>query len=193
MKRLALLLPLLALAGCRQNGASIQVQAICAPSSDCVFSSTCGTIALGNPRIDRAAASSLILIMQLENQLPDNADANVGRLNTNDAHVDEATVEYSGALTGKVTIPATGRIPANGNQLVVVDAIPAAVAARLAPGPAYPLFNVVLAKIRIAGYYDDGSRFETAEFPVDIEVTTGGVATCAGACPQPGQWPATCP
>ena len=49
--------------------------------------------------------------------------------------------------------------------------------------------------MRLRGSYGDGTRFETAEFPVTIDVTTGApqTASCAGACPQANQSPAGCP
>jgi hypothetical protein len=200
MKRLALLLPLLALAACRQNGASVQIQAICAATSTCTFSNSCGAVALGNPVLDPGLTDYLTLILQLENQLPDNANGNLGKLNTNDAHVDEGVVDYEGALSGSAVVPASGLVKATSTGLIFVDVIPATRGPALVAAPAFPLFSEVLATIRLRGYYDDGTRFETADFPVTVQVSSGtsafpesAVATCPGACPHVGQWPAACP
>jgi hypothetical protein len=50
-----------------------------------------------------------------------------------------------------------------------------------------------LARVRLRGYYDDGSRFETGEFTVSFFVCSGCTASCTtAACPQNGQAPVTC-
>lgn len=195
MKRLLLLLPVLALGACRDNGASVQIQSVCAFNSACTFAGgKCETVALGNPVIDTSVTGVLVLVLQLENQLTDNTNVDLRRLNTNDAHVDRVEIEYGGLLGGKVTLGAQGFIPAANTGLVWIEIIPATVGDALPTPPAFPNFASLTANVRFSGYLDDGTRFETAQFPLSIDVTTGGgTATCTtGYCPKSGQWPATC-
>jgi hypothetical protein len=193
-RALLLALPLLGVAACTDNGASIQIQQICAPSKDCTFSNKCDQAAMANPRLDTSVTSNLIVILQLANQLPDNSDADLKRLNTNNAHVDQAVVDYTGALSGSVTMDAQASIPAGGTQLIWIELIPSFLGTALTTTPpAYPDFIPVGTNLRLRGFYDDGTRFETAKFPLTVEVETGGTLVCANACPQSGQWPNACP
>ncbi len=174
-RALFLALPVLALvSGCRDNRASVQIQAICAGTKTCVVQQQ---VRRRRARYaedrSRPSRTYLTLILQLENQTPDNSDEDLKRTNTNDAHVDEAVIEYSGALSGRTVFGAAGQVPANSTQVVSVDIIPASVgASRIAPlgPPAFPQFVEALAKLRLRGYFDDGTRFETGEFPVTIEI-----------------------
>jgi hypothetical protein len=206
-RALLLALPLLAL-GCTDNRASIQIQGMCAPTATCAFTSKCDAFALGPAIIDPTFFTTvsqepyLTLILQLENTLPNNANADIKKLNTNNAHIDEAHMEYSGILTGNVTIGASGQVPANGNELIYLDVIPGAKGLELpASPPQWPLYLEATAQLRLRGYFDDGSRFETGEFPVTVQVSntsrpqdaSSGVKYCVDACPHGGQWPATCP
>lgn len=211
MKRLALLLPLLAVAACRDNSASVQIQEICAPTKSCTFSGKCDAQALGNPVWDPTVTNYVTLILQVENQLPNNAVKESGKLNTNDAHIDAATVAYAGAMGGEVSTTATGDIPAAGISVVWVDVVPASASGAITGStaiPPFPAYAALTAKLRLRGYYDDGTRFETAEFPVVIQVSTGTSTRpdafvpsptntttglqCTVACPHVGQWPAAC-
>lgn len=211
MKRLALLLPLLALAACRDNGASVQIQQICAPTKTCSFTGKCDAQALGNPVWDPTVTEYVTLILQVSNLLPDNSNKEAGKLNTNDAHVDSATIDYGGAMGGTGSTTATGDIPANGTSVVWVDVVPVASSGPITAStsiPAFPAYAGLTAKIRLRGYLDDGTRFETAQFPVVIQVSTGTSThpdayvpsptnttvglQCTLACPHVGQWPGVC-
>jgi hypothetical protein len=194
MKRLALiLLPVLLLGACRDNGASVQIQTVCAFPSSCTFSNKCDKVTAGNLRMDPTLTETLKIMLQLENQLPDNSDRELKRLNTNDAHVDRVEVEYGGLLGGKVTQAAQAYIPAGTVALVYVDLVPVTVGATITGAPAYPSSTPLTANVRFMGYFDDGTRFETAQFPLTIEVAVGGTITCATSyCPQAGQLPAAC-
>ena len=49
--------------------------------------------------------------------------------------------------------------------------------------------------MRLRGYYDDGSRFETDEFPIAITVCAATARrVCASGlyCLGAGQWPTAC-
>jgi len=187
-----LALPLLALAACADNRASVQVQAVCSATDDCTFAETCDTQALGNPIIDTARTKVLDLPLQVENQLPDNTNRAIGKTNTNDAHIDEAVVEYQGAYTGRAVLEMNAVVFASGSSVIFVQIIPSVVGTALgAPGTP----REVLANLKLRGYYDDGTRFETGEFPVAIKVcTTGCAPTCTSGiyCPHAGQYPVAC-
>jgi hypothetical protein len=90
-------------------------------------------------------------------------------------------------------------VPAGGSSVVEVEAIrpvgtnPATLAAYAASAQRPQL----TAKVRLRGYFDDGSRFETGEFPIAVNVCAGCLpaAPCGGgaACPGvPGMEPTAC-
>jgi hypothetical protein len=206
-RALLLALPILALTACADNRTTLSIQGACAPTKDCTFSGRCDAFALGSPVLDPGAfgtaAPFLTLILQVENQLADNSSSDLNRNNTNGAHVDEAVVEYSGLISGKAVFGASGDIQANSTTVLWVDVIPGVIGSTIPSTglPVWPLYGEIQAKLRLRGYLDDNTRFETGEYPVTIQVsdtltsTVGGsgVATCAGACPHAGQWPAACP
>jgi hypothetical protein len=108
-------------------------------------------------------------MLQVANNLPDNADDKLGRANTNDAHIDEIYVEYEGAASGATAVGANYTVPAGGTAVV---------SAKFPLGTATN--GEVLAHLRFRGYYDDGTRFETGDFPITIVVcAVGGAGTCA--------------
>ena len=201
-----LALPILALGACADNRSTLTIQGVCAPKGTCTFSGKCDAFALGNPVLDPGAfgtaAPFLTLILQVENQLVDNSSSDLMRHNTNGAHVDEAVVEYSGLVSGKAVFGASGDIGANSTTVIWVDVIPGVIGQTIpAAAPVWPMYEEIQAKVRLRGYLDDNTRFETGEYPVTVQVsdtqtsTVGGsgVATCAGACPHVGQWPSACP
>jgi hypothetical protein len=176
----ALALASLALA-CADNGASVEPFAICAPPEDaCVFAAECDMQYIGQLALDTSVSSFLWIFVQLNNQLPNNADLSAGRVNTNDAFVTEYEVEYEGAATGS----SMGRVPSS-----VVPASGSAVISVLLQPPAVP--GGVLAKLRLKGKYADQSSFETAEFEIPITICQG----CLGvpACPAGETLKSVCP
>jgi hypothetical protein len=201
-RALLLALPLLAVASCRDNRASVKIQSICAPTSDCTFSASCDQVYVGYPTLDTLANpnGSLQLYFELKNDLPNNRDVLAGRLNTNDAHVDETVVEFTGPALAAATLATQHTVPAGGNTVVRIEVIPQVLGAR-ATLQAYAPTAVprdLVANLRVRGYYDDGSRFETGEFPVAVRVCQGCVGTVCGGgatCPpsNDGQLPISCP
>jgi hypothetical protein len=177
--------------GCADNRASIQTQAICFPTDNCTFSETCEAQYIGYPTLDKSVSTSLWLFLQVANQLPNNEDVSIGRLNTNDAHIDETSIEYEGALAGTQLVGSNYRVPAEGTAVVSVRMGLSGAVAGTAAAP-----TEVLARVRFRGYLDDGTRFETGDFPVSVKVCTGcAPAICAApddACPQEGQRPVAC-
>jgi hypothetical protein len=201
-RALLLALPLLAVAGCRDNRASVKIQSICAPTSDCTFSASCDQVYVGYPTLDTLANAngSLHLYFELKNDLPNNRDVLTGRVNTNDAHVDETVVEFLGPGLAGATLATQHTVPAGGNTVVRIEVIPQVLGARAAL-QAYAPTTVprdLVANLRVRGYYDDGSRFETGEFPVAVRICQGCVGTVCGGgatCPpnNDGQLPISCP
>jgi hypothetical protein len=200
-RALILALPLVALAACRDNRASVQIQSICAPTKDCTFTGSCDAVYVGYPTLDVGtnAAGSMQLYFQVDNQLPDNTNLPNGRVNTNNAHVDQTVVDFEGPAISQAVLQTNHTVPAGGSTVFRIEVIPAILNARAALqayaglGPARDM----LANLRLRGYYDDGTRFETGEFPVAIRVCQGclGLVCGGGAtCPpgNDGQLPITC-
>jgi len=203
-RALLLALPVLALAGCtRQNHASVAIQAICYPTDTCTFSSTCTNSVIGTPIVDVSAnGGTTEFFLQVANQLPDNSDKDAGRVNTNGAHVDQVSVSYDQVglptdsyYTSNMVIPADGtnviavwatRAWVGNNATILQDAVAAG-------GGVAEL----VAKIRLRGYYDDGSTFETGEFKMGVNVCDGclNLPFCPpgkSACPFEGMEPVGC-
>lgn len=180
--------------GCVDNRASVQAQAICMPTSDCTFAEKCDAQYIGYPTLDKGASAldELWLTIQVGNQMPNNANVELGRTNTNDAHIDETVVEYEGAMGGEQSIGSNYLVPAGGTAVVSVKlALSGATAGALAAT------TEVVAHLRFRGYLDDGTRFETGDFPITVLVCASGCApaACGGlTCPpdSEGQLPLTC-
>ncbi len=87
-----------ALSGCiQENYASLEFYGVCAgPTPDtttgaCVYSASCDLYALFTYWYDPAVVSELLVPIEMFNQLPNNADLSAGRVNTNDAIIEEWT------------------------------------------------------------------------------------------------------
>jgi hypothetical protein len=203
MKTRALLfaLPLLALGGCRDNRASVTIHGICDPPATCSFTGTCDAFSLTVPTIDATTSTSgrLKVYVEVENQLPDNGKADTFRTNTNDAHVDEIVLTYQGIALPRQVIGTQSLIPTAGTSVVAVELIPASLNALATLGAYAPTVTPreMTAVLKLGGYWDDGSRWETGEFPVAIRVCSGCVPSCAdpaSTCPPSsnGQLPIEC-
>ena len=174
--------------GCVDNRVSIQVQHLCAPPTDCDFTSGCAQF-IGYVTLERGLNATGVrdVYLQVRNNLEDNKDTTVGRLNSNDAHVDEAVVAYEGLVGGETT--------SGLNNLILAGEV-SAVKVPLYLGTAGA--GEVLARIRLRGYYENGSRFETGEFPITVRICAGCVGLSCGvgpSCPpnSDGQLPISCP
>jgi hypothetical protein len=222
-RALALALAAVSLGACRiDNMTSLQVAAICLPPDDattCTFEAECGnTEWIGVTTMDAVATDVLHLVVQVNNQLDDNEDRGTGRANGHDAYVTEMDVEYSSPVAiprwrqaiGPYLVPADG---AGSLSIFPIDvATPGSRAAQAAIEAAVPVGGSyrLVANVRLLGKYQDERDFETAVFPVAIDVCDGclfggldpaqiaafdcdAVATGAQhyvACPNIGQAPA---
>ncbi len=195
--RIASLLPLLALAACAKNNASVEIAAVCAPPKDaskCSFSSKCDMVNIGYNAIDvGVAGASLWLFLQVNNQLPNNENLQTGRLNTNDAWVNEYEITFDVGLSD-VTGPVPGGaslVPAGGSTVISILPIDATAAATLATAvPAGAGINIV-GHLRLKGVYADTTAFETGVFDVAIHACSA----CSGTAPTcaAGDYLAVCP
>ena len=161
------------LGGCASDRSTVQLQALCYPTSDCTFADTCDTVYGGYAGI--SGAGTLVLFIQVSNNLPNNRNIQIGRLNTNDAHIDEIQISYSGAQTNTQTTGGNSYVPAGGSTVV-----PLALGITGA--------GEILANVRMRGYYDDGRSFETGDFPISIWAAAGvcGTTTCTTFTCPPG-------
>ncbi len=177
-------LPLVAVAAfagasaCAPN-AAVEVQAICYPTDDCTFGSTCDKVLIGDPA---TSTGTVTLFVQVGNQLANNANANTMRVNTNDAHVDEIQIE---SPTGAITKIGTNQlVPAKGSTIVGVTLT------------GMSTTGLSVSTVIMRGFFDDGTRFETGDFPIAVVGCTSCIPTCSTgvACPPgaTGQAPAVC-
>lgn len=222
-RALAVLLPLLALAGCADDNVSVQVYGICAPTADCSFAGECDAYTLDRLRLDVAAIAAPSVqyppffwaLIEVHNNVEDNEDLTAGRPNTHDAYVEEFSVEYElPAIPGtEPAIPTSvterlesgpSVVPAEGTGVVSIFPITTAVGTALRSRLTGVAGSVeILAKVRLRGFFADQTRFETAEFPLPIQVCNGtgcaaidcdpltaGVQAPIDACPKLNQAPA---
>lgn len=200
-------LPLLALAAalsaCHQeNQASLEFYGICDnPKPDgttggCTYTSSCALYALFTYWYDPISASELLVPIEMFNQLPNNADLSAGRVNTNDAVIQEWRFEYllGGILFADATSPDNVVVPAGSHKTAIVPVFPASMNALMS---AFPSGTTFVVNVRAAGRYLDDRYFETGPFRVPAAVkspytTYAPPPTCtapayAAACPQIGQ------
>ncbi len=193
------ILPLLALSaalcGCPQeNHASLEFFGICsnpAPTATgCTYSSTCDTYALFTYRYDPTAVADLLVPIEMSNQLPNNADLSSGRVNTNDAVIQQWRFEYvyNGTIFATAAESANFTLPAQQHKVAMVPVVPASLNG-LMTGLVGVDFDV---NVRAAGRYLDETYFETGPFKVPVGVATYVPPfTCTTGtlegCPQKGQ------
>lgn len=186
---------LAALAACTaDNNTSVQWYGICYPPDDaaCGFTGKCDKYFLGRAAIDTSVASEVVLFVEMHNQRPDNSDPSVGRLNTNDAYVENLDVTFTGpiALPGGTVPIGPITIPASGSQVVPV--ILSTAFTSLADGA------IATAHVVAKGKYADESTFTTAVIDIPVQKCTACISytcpstgqTVVGYCPGPGQIPA---
>lgn len=170
-------------AGCAEDRMSLEVYAICAMPETCEFSNSCDMVYAGKIYYKAALGpSDLQMMVELRNQLPNNEDLSVGRVNNNDAHVTGYRLEIDGPISGSLSLDVGHQtVPADGTQLIWTHVLPAydPVTAPLVDGTY--IVNVVY-----IGYYDNGREFETPGFPIAVEVDASATATPFG-CLDPAQ------
>jgi len=172
------------------EASSLAISTICPPNAECSFTATCDAQYIGEVTMDSGAVDHLWLIVQVNNRLTNNADASTGRVNTHDAHITSFQMEYDGgfALASAVWPAPNYHVSAAGAASVSMLVVPPTTFTA-AMQPAQPV--QVTARVRAKGYYEDGSTFESGEFPVAFTWCNGCVTQ---ACPKAGDViTGTCP
>jgi hypothetical protein len=209
-------------AGCKaDNHASIELFALCGMPEDaesCATSGECDTFFAGRPFVFTFAESAFVpglifqnqldLFLQVNNQLPNNADPTAGRVNTNDAIFESYELSFDVRDTfdaagvffpvsvADVSYPAVSTIPANSSFTPFVPLIPraqlAAIGAQMFAGGDDDSTATVIVKLRVKGHLEDGSEFETGEHEYAVDVFDATAAR--PRCPTPGdEVTAVCP
>jgi hypothetical protein len=195
MTRRSLVLALaLAATACTKEAPTVSFGPICVPpdSADtCTFAATCDAQFIGESYLDVTQTDRLWLVVEMTNSVADSSDSSSGRVNGQDAYLQELRATYAGALALPPTrIRVASTIPAAGTQVVSAflfegaGLVPASVAAGATA-------NVVV-KVTGHGVFGDGSSFETPPWEVPVKVCSG----CVGprpACPTAGDVLFVCP
>jgi hypothetical protein len=192
-----LLASLLLATACVDDKPVVQLKHVCAPPQDattCSFDAECDATYLGENVFDVSLAPRLTLFVEAENQLLDNADPELGRVNTHDAYVQQVDVTYRGALALDPTSFLLQRmIPANGSSVLTLFPITEASAAQIS-GLGLPAgaSAEIVAEVRLSGVLgDEATTFDTAAYQIPIRVCNGCVPVFG--CADPLQFLVTCP
>jgi len=169
------------LGACTSSNESVSVafSAICALTENCAFSAECEAQYIGDYVFDRTIATQYWLPIQVNNQLLDNSDESIGRVNTNDAHITSLEITYQGFSLASSTMPVSYRVPAAGSTTVGVYVVPPQV---IVPGALAR--TQAVAHVVAKGYFEHGGSFETGAFPVPFGYC-GGCLTNAFTCTPP--------
>lgn len=200
---LAAALLVLALAGCRDDLATIELFAICAPPDDAASCGTTGACeaVLASPRLEVltsvnvggvATVNQLEAFVQLNNQLPNNADVDLGRVNTND-FIGEAYLIHFRGVPGlsDVVYPANFTVAAESSSTPVIPIIPSSTMIQLRGAIVDGTTALVIAEVRVRGHLIDGSEIETEAFDVAVNVTDSEFVPAG--CPTLGDVRFYCP
>ncbi|MFY3742880.1 hypothetical protein ACOQFB_03145 [Anaeromyxobacter sp. Red801] len=190
-----------ALACTVDNNASIQVVAMCAPpEGTCGTEGGCGTYLASQPFVYlQGGTNHLDMFVEMTNQLPNNADASSGRLNTNDAYLEKYRLSYRSAFFSYADYdyPASGILRAGSTSAPVVRLIPETISAPMsaAMATAGVTLGMVEVELKVTGHYASGDSFEVGgvTFPVDVHNDAFPGYTCPNltdtlyVCPNSAQ------
>jgi len=179
---LALLSLTSSLAGCVANDASVQIQYVCAPSTDASTCAptggTCSEFLTGQAYYYTTVAgfdNGLFFYMQVANNRPNNASTDQGTTNTADARINEYALSF-GFPGNSYSLPdfdvsaITVTVPAAGSATPFVTFIPAELSGQLQtmlPAGSVTLIDVF---VKMKGTYVDGSSFETGKFKLSAYI-----------------------
>jgi hypothetical protein len=197
----AALLALLS-SGCAKDRMSLEPYGVCAMPDSCSFSGSCDAYHLGVIGYLPAGGNDWLQVaVELRNQKLNNAEPELGRVNNNDAHITGLILDIEGPTGTSIEMDVGHQsVPADGTAVVWTYLLPPASVEPLATGT----YTVGVSYI---GYYDNGDEFETAPFPIAVELdaTPAIFALCgyadpptnsiaiAAACPGNQQNLAVCP
>jgi hypothetical protein len=201
-RQIALALPALLAAACSAQYNAVALTNVCFPPEPgtggvCQYAATCDATLAGTANLDVAVATQAFqLPVEFTNSLQASNDATNGRINVNDAFVEQIEMEYVGAPLAASTIPIQATVKAGGTTVEVLQLIQAsdyAALQALIPTSASKLQLVV--NVRGSGIYGSQSKFTTAWFQIPVDVfanvypanpcPTG--TTITGACQAYGQ------
>jgi len=206
----AALAVLLSATACVDNYASIELFGLCGPPADAEACEPppgeCDLYVADRPWMatnvnvpGTPTDGYLVLGMQFNNQLPNNADETTGRVNTNDFIIDRYLLDFSAAgfILPSLEYPTVAPpVPASGSTVAWVPIIPIETANLLDSAMTANSWALVTTTVRVEGHLLDGSTIETGPFeiPVDVFDIAYAGATCPTAgdvvlayCPRPGQ------
>jgi hypothetical protein len=193
LKRLLLLAPLALAGACVDTNAPVQLFSVCAPpaADNCTFSATCDAQYIGVNTVDLAAAPQRFWIfVEVHNQLVQNDDGGIGRVNTNDAYLQEVHVTYRGLPLDPTAHLLQSVVPANGTSVVSLFPMTEATIAQLGTLGLAGTVDLV-AVVTVKGILGDGSKWESAPWELPIRVCTGCIGTFG--CPTVGDILVNCP
>jgi hypothetical protein len=187
--------------GCgADNRSSVVLVDVCAPPAPdtkagaCIYPAKCDLFLVGLPEIDVAVAPTLELPVQMNNQLASNADTSVGRVNTNDAFIEEYRIRYEGLALTAVRVPASDTVLAGGTIAPAITVMPISTVGELKKLVGGGGSITVIADVHAVGRYGDERTFETGELRIPVSVCSGCLTlgscppgTTLVACPQKGQ------
>lgn len=193
LTRLLLLAPLLLAGGCIDDKAPIEMFSICAPPAgdSCEFTAECDAQYIGQNYLDIALAQSLWMFLEVHNQLLQNDDPGTGRVNTNDAFVQDVLVSFRGLDLPSTRHKLQSTVPANGTAVISVFPMTEETVAALGLLGIVGTVDVV-AKVRLRGILGDGTTWETAPYEIPVRVCVGCLGGPFG-CPTAGDRLVTCP
>ena len=204
-------IPVLAalLCSCVDNRASVAVVAMCAPPESCTTPSTGATCAaiqgLAQPDhflMAAGSANGLEQTFELDNQMPDNTNADSGGVNTNDFIVDSVQLSYSayGITIPPATVHVTPfTVPAAGSQIGSLTLIPEDTAL---PRASYIISAMnaaglettpVLVHLKVSGLMRDSSRIDLGAFDVSLNLVNLDVCDVTTQCDCGGKILTFCP
>ena len=193
LKRLLLLAPLALAGGCIDNKPVVEMFGVCAPpdADACSFDAECDGFYLGDVVVDIDSAQRLILFLEVHNQLLPNDDPGTGRVNTNDAFVQEVFVTFRGLDLDATSHRLQQVVPANGTTVIAAFPVTEEAVAQLGT---LGIVGVVdfIAQVRLRGILGDGSDFETAQYEIPVRVCNGCLPG-VGPCADPAQFLVGCP
>lgn len=159
--------PLAACTGVNESS-SVAISAVCALTEECTFTAECSAQYIGDYVFDRSVANQFWVPVQINNRLANNADETSGRVNTNDAHITSFEVSYVNFGLASATKAVNYTVPAGGAATVGLYIVPPQAAAVTGTGTQESLARVVA-----KGYFENGSSFETGEFPIAFTTCSG--------------------
>jgi hypothetical protein len=184
---------LLAVLGCSTNGerSDIIVTALVRPTissgatggAACVLSASTLEDIFGT--VDPAVAATYTMGLVVANELPNNANAVIGRLNSNDFQIEQVRIGYSSpdgsikASLAEQVVPANGLVLTGTSNAVGTVVFPPAIITALKGSS-----GTIRVSVRAEGHLLDGAAAKSSTYEYAIQVCAGCGATTP-ACTAP--------